>query len=629
MSIVGDLEPLLREVEKPGRYTGGEWNSIVKDWNAVRVRVALAYPDTYEVGMSNLGMMILYDILNREPDALCERVYAPWLDMEAQLREKGVPLFSLESRRALKDFDIIGVSLPYELNFTNALTILDLAGLSPLAMERGAEDPLVIAGGSGAYNPEPMADFFDLFVIGDGEEALLQLARAYADWQEARRRGTLEPHPALADLAHPHAKADFLLRAVEIPGVYVPSLYQAEYHPDGALKGTVPLVPCAPERVTKRIVAPLPPPPTRLLVPTVQAVHDRAMIEIQRGCTQGCRFCQAGMIYRPVRERPLEEILRAADEMLAATGHEEIALLSLSSSDHAQIEGIARGLAQKHGPKGVSISLPSLRVDSFSVRLAELVQTARKTGLTFAPEAGSQRLRDAVNKKVAEDDLLRTAAAAFSAGWNRIKLYFMVGQPTETDEDVAAIVDLVKKTLTVGRRHRGGRAQVSVSVATFVPKPHTPFQWEPLADEETLHRRQEILRQGLRLRGVEYSWHAPGTTLLEAALSLGDRRVGQVIHRAWQLGARFDAWGDAFRPEAWEQGWREAGLDPNFYARRQKSRDETLPWDHIDVGVRKAYLWRELESCRAGETTPDCRAGCAGCGVNIALRVEGGTTLCP
>ncbi len=616
MSIVSDLEAILREVEKPGRYTGGEWNSVVKDWESTPVKVALAYPDTYEIGMSNLGLMILYDILNRQPDILCERVYAPWLDMEERLRRAGLPLYSLETRHALTDFDIVGVSLPYELNYTNALTILSLGGMSPLAAERRPEDPLVIAGGSGAYNPEPMAAFFDLFVIGEGEEALLELVRLYAEW----KRGAAFGRPP---------KADFLRQAARLGGIYVPSLYAAEYHADGRLARTVPIAPDVPARVVKRVVPALPPPPTRLIVPYIETVHDRAMLEIQRGCTQGCRFCQASTIYRPVRERTVDEIVRAADEMLLATGHEEISLVSLSSSDHSQIEDVVRALAERCGPLGVSISLPSLRADAFSVRLAEMVQTTRKTGLTFAPEAGSQRLRDAINKKVSEEDLLRTAEAAFGTGWDRIKLYFMVGQPTETDEDVEAIADLVKKVVAVGRRHRGGRAEVSVSVATFVPKPHTPFQWEALVDDETLRRRLDILRRGLRVKGVRFSWHDPGTTLLEAALSRGDRRVGEVIHRAWQLGARFDAWGDAYRPEAWEQAWRDAGLSPEFYGRRPRSRDEALPWDHIDIGVRKEFLWRERERCRAATPTPDCREGCVGCGVNAALPLAGGTALCP
>ncbi|MDH7490275.1 MAG: TIGR03960 family B12-binding radical SAM protein [Anaerolineae bacterium] len=618
MSIVSDLEVILRDVEKPGRYTGGEWNSVVKDWESTPVKVALAYPGTYEIGMSNLGLMILYDILNRQPDILCERVYAPWLDMEEGLRRAGLPLYSLETRHALTDFDIVGISLPYELNYTNALTILSLGGMSPLAAERRPEDPLVIAGGSGAYNPEPMAAFFDLFVIGEGEEALLELVRLYAEWK--RGGGAASGRPP---------KADFLRQAARIGGIYVPALYAAEYHADGRLARTVPIAPDVPARVVKRVVPALPPPPTRLIVPYIETVHDRAMLEIQRGCTQGCRFCQASTIYRPVRERTVDEIVRAADEMLLATGHEEISLVSLSSSDHSQIEHVVRALAERCAPLGVSISLPSLRADAFSVRLAEMVQTTRKTGLTFAPEAGSQRLRDAINKKVSEEDLLRTAEAAFGTGWNRIKLYFMVGQPTETDEDVEAIGDLVRKVVAVGRRHRGGRAEVSVSVATFVPKPHTPFQWEALVDDETLRRRLDILRRGLRVKGVQFSWHDPGTTLLEAALSRGDRRVGAVIYRAWQLGARFDAWGDAYRPEAWEQAWRDAGLSPEFYGRRPRDRDEALPWDHIDIGVRKEFLWRERERCRAATPTPDCREGCVGCGVNAALPLAGGTALCP
>ncbi len=622
MAIVSDLERILREVEKPGRYTGGEWNSVVKDWDATPVRVVLAYPDTYEIGMSNLGLMILYDILNRQPDILCERVYAPWLDMEAQLRRAGLPLYSLETRRPLTDFDIIGISLPYELNYTNALTILSLGGLSPLAAERRRDAPLVIAGGSGAYNPEPMVPFFDLFVIGEGEEVLLELVRLYADW---KRSGA----PGRPSEPGPHPKADFLRQAARIGGIYVPSFYDAEYDSDGRLKRTVPVVPEAPARVVKRVVRALPPPPTRLIVPYIQAVHDRAMLEIQRGCTQGCRFCQASTIYRPVRERTVDEVIRAADEMLLATGHEEISLVSLSSSDHSRIEEIVRALAQHCAPLGVSISLPSLRADAFSVRLAEMVQTTRKTGLTFAPEAGSQRLRDAINKKVSEEDLLHTAEVAFGAGWNRIKLYFMVGQPTETDEDVLAIVELVRKVLAVGRRHRGGRAEVSVSVATFVPKPHTPFQWEALVDDETLRRRLEILKRGLRVKGVQFAWHDPGTTLLEAALSRGDRRVADVVYRAWQLGARFDAWGDAYKPDAWEQAWREAGLSPDFYGRRPRAKGEALPWDHIDIGVRKEFLWHEAERCRAALTTPDCREGCVGCGVNAALPLVGGTALCP
>ena len=594
--IQRDLDGILPKVAKPARYTGHEWNSVVKDWNQVEVKVALAYPDIYEVGMSNLGLMILYDILNREEGVLAERVYAPWIDMEQAMRRAGIPLYSLESRRPLADFDIIGFSLQYELNYTNVLNMLHLAGLSPLAAERGETDPLIIGGGSCAYNAEPLADFFDLFVIGEGEEVLLELVRAYREF-----RGT---------------KEDLLREAAKIEGIYVPSLYDVCYHDDGTVAAVEPLVPEARARIRKRVVGTLPSAPTKLIVPYVEVIHDRAMIEIQRGCTQGCRFCQAGFIYRPLRERPLEEVLQTVGDIVKETGYEEVALVSLSSSDHSQIEPLVRQLTTRYQHPPLAVSLPSLRIDSFSVELAEMFQGRRKTGLTFAPEAGSQRLRDVINKNVTEEDLLRTAEAAYASGWRRIKLYFMVGLPTETLEDVAAISDLVKKVRAIGRRHQGKRTQVNVSLGTFVPKAFTPFQWLPLAGEENLEEKQKLLRRGLRGPGISFSWQDPRTTLLEAAFSRGDRRLGQVIHRAWQWGAKFDAWDELFDDGLWWRAFTEAGLDPNFYARRERPLDEVLPWDHIDVGVRKEFLIAEYQRSICGETTIDCREGCVDCGVS-------------
>ena len=600
------LDRILPGVSKPARYTGHEWNSIVKDWDEVEVRVALAYPDIYEVGMSNLGLAILYDILNDQDFCLAERVYAPWLDMEEAMRKAGIPLFSLESRRPLREFDIVGFTLPYELNYTNVLNMLDLAGIPVLAAERGEDDPLIIGGGSCTYNAEPMARFFDLFVIGEGEEVVVELVQAYREWKRGKERG----------------KAEFLRRAARIEGIYVPRFYQVRYHDDGTVAAVEPIVPEARPRIVKRIVEVLPPAPTRLVVPYVEAVHDRATIEIQRGCTRGCRFCQAGMIYRPVRERPLEEVLETVEAILSATGYEEVALASLSSTDHSQIEPMVRQLVARYQDPPLAISLPSLRTDAFSVALAEMIQGRRKTGLTFAPEAGTDRLRDVINKGVTNEDLLRTAETAYSRGWQRIKLYFMVGLPTETLEDVAAIAELVRKVRAIGRRYHGNRARVNVSLATFIPKAHTPFQWCSLADEEDLRGKQTLLRRALRAPGIHLSWHDPRTSLLEAALSRGDRRLGEVIHRAWQLGAKFDAWDETFDEAAWQRAFDEVGLDPDFYARRKRSFDEVLPWDHIDTGVKKEFLIEEYRRALRGQTTIDCRRRCLDCGLRTALRLR-------
>jgi len=601
------LEALLAQVQKPARYIGQEWNSVVKDWAATRVRLALAYPDTYEIGMSNLGLALLYDLVNRRPEFVAERVYAPWTDMEAAMRQAGTPLFSLETRRTLDEFDIIGFSLQHELNFTNVLNMLDLAGLPVRAAERDARAPLVIAGGSCTYNPEPLADFVDCFVIGEGEEVLIELLATVGAWKAA--------HPA-----PDHSDRERLLLALaRIPGIYVPALYVVEYAENGVIAAIRPARDGAPARVLKRIMPQLGPAPTKPIVPLMQTVHDRAMVEIQRGCSRGCRFCQAGMIYRPIRERPVAETLDTIDAIIASTGHSEVSLVSLSSSDHSGIAEIVQQTMARHAEEGLSVSLPSLRIDSFSVQLAKMIQSTRKTGFTFAPEAGSQRLRDVINKGVTEDDLLRTAEAAFESGWNRIKLYFMVGLPTETDEDILEIGRLIREIYARGKRTRGRSIEIGVSLSTFVPKPHTPFQWVGLAQREDVERRQRLLRDQIaRARGVHLSWSGWDETWLEAIMARGDRRLGAVIYRAWRTGARFDAWSECFRPDAWRQAFSDERLDPDFYTHRQRQRDEVLPWEPIDCGVTRAFLWREYERALSGDLSPDCRADCYHCGVLTA-----------
>ncbi len=579
-----DLDAILSQVSKPARYTGGEWNSVRKDWRRARVRLALAFPDVYEVGMSNFGLSILYEIVNQRPEFLAERVYAPWVDMEEALRRHRLPLFSLESRRPLRDFDVVGFSLAYELTYTNLLNMLALGGIPLLAAERGDTDPLVIAGGTCAYNPEPLADFIDLFVIGDGEEALPELLALYA---EHSQRGERE-QPRFDRRA-------FLRQAARLEGAYVPAFYDVRYGADGSLVAVQPNVPEAPALVTRRLVRPLPKATTRPVVPTLNTVHDRAAIEIMRGCPRGCRFCQAGHTYRPVRLRSRREILEAAAELLACTGYEELSLLSLSTGDYPHIDELVRDLAAQHPT--VKLSLPSLRIDSFSVALAQSVQR-HKTSLTFAPEAGTQRLRDVIGKNVTEEDLLRAAEAAYGAGWPTIKLYFMVGLPTETWVDVAGIARLARETLAIGRRAAGRRAQLHVSVATFVPKPHTPFQWCGQEQLAAIERKQEQLRASVG-RAINLAWHDPQSSLLEAALARGDRRLGAVILRAHRLGCRFDAWSEHFRPHLWQQAAAAVGVDLAHYAQRRLALDQVLPWEHLRSGASPAYLRRQYEQALA------------------------------
>ncbi|MFH0941896.1 MAG: TIGR03960 family B12-binding radical SAM protein [Chloroflexota bacterium] len=588
-------DKLLHQVIKPGRYTNHEWHTVRKDWDTTRIKIALAYPDLYEIGMSNLAIPILYELMNRQADVLAERAFCPWVDMAATLKEAGIPLGSLESGRPLKDFDLVGFSLGYELNYTNVLTMLSLGGIPVLAAERGEAHPLVIAGGSAALNPEPMADFFDFFVLGDGEEVVAELLEVIRQWGKENKPG----------------RAERLKQVAGIPGIYVPAFYRTEYLADGRLRSIDPVNDSAPAVAKRRLVNKLPPPVTRPVVPYLEVVHDRGVVEIQRGCSRGCRFCQAGMVYRPVRERPREEVLEAVDALVANCGYDEVSLLSLCTSDYPGIEKLVADIAHRH-PE-LTVSLPSLRLDSFSVGLVSSLPARRRSGLTFAPEAGSERLRQVINKVTSEDDILATAAIAFERGWTGLKLYFMVGLPTETTEDADSIVRLVSRVQQVGQR--GRRPQVRVSLATFVPKPHTPFQRVAQANEEEIIARCELIRHGLRRTGVKLAWSDPAVSLLEAALSRGDRRLGRVIYRAWQSGAVMDAWSEHFDYSRWQAAFEESGLDPAFYARRERAPDEFLPWSHIDLGIRPEYFAREYRRAQAAQPTPDCRSeACNACG---------------
>ncbi len=592
------LDRLLPGVQKPGRYTGGELNQVVKPWEATALHVALAFPDVYDLGMSNLGLAILYDIINRQEDMLAERVYSPWPDMQSALERASLPLYSLESKHPLAEFDLIGLSLPYETLYTNALNLLDLGGVPVRCADRRRDDPIVIAGGHATFNPEPMADFIDAFVIGEGEDVILEIARAVIEWKASGAdRSALWP------------------RLAKLWGVYVPALYTVTYLEDGTLDQVEALEP-APMPVLKRIVPRLPPPLTRFIVPYVDVTHNRVPIEIQRGCTRGCRFCQAGMITRPVRERPVAEIVDAIEAALAQTGYEEVGLLSLSSSDYDDILELVRAVSQRFAGRHVNINLPSLRIESFSVELMDLLQgESARSGFTLAPEAATERMREIINKPVSTEQVLSTAREIYARGWHTIKLYFMIGHPSETLDDVRAIADLCKAVLAEGRKVMGKRAQVHAGVSTFVPKPHTPFQWVPCDSVEQIEAKQALLKRELRGPGLKLSWTQPEETLLEAWLSRGDRRMGRVVEEAWRRGARFDAWQEHFRYEAWMQAFEAVGLDPAFYTHRERPIDETLPWDHIDAAVRKAFLTEDYLWSLQGKTRVDCRERCFACGI--------------
>lgn len=602
-----ELERLLPQVQKPARYTGGEFGQILKDKREVDLRMALCFPDVYEIAMSNTGLRILYQVLNDMPGVWCERVFAPWFDMRDQMRQKNIPLYALESGDALTEFDALGFSMGYEMANTTVLEMLHLAGIPQRREQRTELLPLVFAGGSACCNPEPMADFFDLLIVGEGEDVdreVLELLR------KAKREGW--------------SKDEYLRQAAKIGGVYVPGLYRPVYGRDGML-AAMEVLEGAPEKVTKRIVTDFEnsPYPTETIVPSTEIVHDRVPLELFRGCIRGCRFCQAGFIYRPVRSRSVDKLLEQGKAALEHSGYQEITLLSLSSSDYRGLNDLCDGLMDYCEPRGIGLSLPSLRADNFSMDIMQRVQKVRKSGLTFAPEAGTQRLRDVINKNVTEKDLIDSCAVAFRGGWNSVKLYFMLGLPTETDEDVLGIAEMADHVVHCWRenspnRNRGLR--VTVSTSCFVPKPHTPFQWAPQVSREEYRRRVKLLADNMKARAVTYDWHDPETSLTEAVLSRGDRRVGALLEDIWANGGYLESWSEGFSMDRWTRAAERCGLDMAFYANRERCPGEVLPWDRIDMGVRKEHLLRELEASQAGNLTPDCRAACTGCGAAALMK---------
>ncbi|MBC8508014.1 MAG: TIGR03960 family B12-binding radical SAM protein [Anaerolineales bacterium] len=596
--IQSRLGRVLPTVQKPGRYTGGELNQVVKDWDSIATKVALVFPDIYDLGMSNLGLAILYDLLNQREDVLAERAYVPWTDMEAAMRREEIPLYSLETKHPLADFDIIGISLPYETLYTSTLNALDLAGIPLFSAERGSEHPLVIAGGHSTFNPEPMHAHIDAFVIGEGEGAIQEIV----DIVQTLKRGTFE-------------RPELLQALSRIWGVYVPSLYEAHYHEDGTFASIEKLDPEAPLPIDKRIEAALPPPTTRFIVPYVDTVHNRAPIEIMRGCTRGCRFCHAGMITRPVRERTVDEVLEAIEETIRHTGFEEIGLLSLSSSDYTHVVELVERVHERFGEEHLSVSLPSLRIESVSVNLMDALKGGRKGGFTLAPEAATEKMRKIINKPVSTEQLLETAREIYSRGWTTIKLYFMIGHPSETLEDVQAIVDLCKAVVAEGRKVIGGRAKLTAGVSTFVPKPHTPFQWVPCDSIEQIKAKQDLLKEELRGRGLKLNWNNPYETQLEAWLSRGDRRMAEVVYQAWKNGAKFDAWGEHFNYKAWTDAFETVGLDPAFYTHRHRPLDEVFPWEHLSTTLRKKFLTQDYMWSLEGRIRIDCREQCFACGI--------------
>jgi radical SAM family uncharacterized protein len=611
------LRRILPRVQKPGRYAGGELNQVVKDWTAIQTHFALIFPDIYDIGVPNLGIMILYELLNQRADVLCERAYLPWLDMETELRQANIPLYSLESYHPLREFDILGFTIPYETLYTNVLNILDLAGIPLSSSKRGNDYPLIIAGGHSTFNPEPMADFIDAFVIGEGEEVIHEIVNTQQEWKKSGKD-----------------KAELLLQLSQVQGVYVPSLYEVAYAPDGILDSVTPKNPSVPKTILKRMVPVLPDPPTHFIVPSIDVVHNRIAVEIMRGCTRGCRFCHAGMINRPIRERPVDQIMTGIEEALENTGYEEIALLSLSSSDYTHINELVQTISDKFMGKHLTISLPSLRIESFSVELMEKLRGARSGGFTLAPEAATDSMRNRINKPISTDDLLNTAREIYGRGWTTIKLYFMIGHPDETLEDVEAIVRLCKEVIGEGHKIIGKKANLHVGVSTFIPKPQTPFQWAAADNQESIYAKQKLLRDNLRGPGLKFTWSNPKETILEAALSRGDRHLGKVILAAWKLGAKFDAWQDQYQYNTWVTAFESCGIDPNFYIARTRGLDEVFPWDHISSGVKRSYLQKEYQKSLQGILTNDCREECLSCGIlpvfnNLRREHPGQLWLCP